>query len=1053
MANYTIYNASAGSGKTYSLVKAYLQIILGSKHTDLFRHLLAITFTNKAVFEMKNRIIELLGEFSNDKMLYDPHPMFVELRKELKLTDKELQDRAAKTLEHILHNYAAFGISTIDGFNHQLIRRFSYDLHLNPFFEVQLDSQALLERAVDNLMSEAGNDPQLTDLLIQFSNEKIDEDKNWDTTAELLEVAQMLTEENHYEPLQLLKGKELTDFYALKNTLLKQRNTALNTIKTLANDFMQLLDQHGLGKDAFNRGYVYNFFNELTFDPQKEPSWGTVWQENMLNGEPLYGKTAAKKLNTALIDSLQPDIIRLFMGIQESFGELAFARNALRYVVPLALLNRIQREIELIKEEENILPIWEFNGVISSELSNQPAPFIYERIGERYRHYFIDEFQDTSVLQWQNFIPLILNAVQSEIAKQQGSVLLVGDAKQSIYRWRGGKAEQFMSLYSGVENPFFIEGETRSLDDNYRSLEEIINFNNNFFKFAAEQFETKQYRELYDNAIQNYPKSKESKKLPEGYLNVTFVEIGEEEAQEENQLTVALSPREQTYCDAIWEKIQHANSAGAVDKDITILVRTNKEGAAVASYLSGKGKNVISPDSLLLKNVPSVQFLVSLLRLLYHPESEELKVQLLFDYIRMKKITEAHLFLSKYVPEPINTFFAEYNFSMEQFNQYSLYEGVALAVNCFELARTSDAYLTHFMDIIFDFKNARKGGLADFLEYWDEQEKNLSISSPEGLDAITVMTIHKSKGLSAPVIIYAFADSKLIDPHSEKLWFKVDKSQYNGFDYLLMSSNKSLENYSAEAAALLTQQREQNRLDQINVLYVAMTRPESFLYVITSLPKKGGETYGTLFQQFLAQKGWWNDNVVEYAFGSPIFPEKKGKTENQQQPIPFQRGWQVPNYKIATGASLLWDTHKQEALERGNLIHELFAKITYTTDLKRVIADALEEGTITAEQYELLLPQMEQLLTDATIAPFFSKDYEYFTEREFLDNEGNYFRPDRLAYKPETHEVYIIDYKTGSPNNKYHQQLHYYETNLKAMGWQVKGKYLVYLDQGVVVKS
>lgn len=171
--------------------------------------------------------------------------------------------------------------------------------------------------------------------------------------------------------------------------------------------------------------------------------------KDLLGGEPMYGKTAAKNLDTALIDSLQPQIATYFEDVRNAFGTLNFMQNALKYLPPLALLNRIQKEIALIKEEENILPIWEFNGVISSELSTQPAPFIYERIGEKFRHYFIDEFQDTSVLQWQNFIPLILNAVQSQVNHQTGSVLLVGDAKQSIYRWRGGKAEQFMNLYNG----------------------------------------------------------------------------------------------------------------------------------------------------------------------------------------------------------------------------------------------------------------------------------------------------------------------------------------------------------------------------------------------------------------------------------------------------------------------------------------------------------------------------------------------------------------------------------------------------------------------------
>ncbi|GJH39510.1 ATP-dependent helicase [Capnocytophaga sp. HP1101] len=1056
-ANYTIYNASAGSGKTYSLVKAYLSIILSSKYPDYFRQLLAITFTNKAVFEMKNRIIELLGIFSEDKMLYDPHPMFTELANELKLPEKELQDRSAKTLEHILHNYAAFNISTIDGFNHQLIRRFSHDLHLNPFFEVQLDNKTLLERAVDNLMSKAGEDPELTQWLIDFSNEKIDDDKSWDTSQELLGVAEMLTDENHYKPLQSLKDKELSDFRALKNTLLKQRTEALNTIKTSANDFMQLMKENGLDRKAFNRGSLYDFFEKLTLDSTKEPTWGSGWQNNLLAGEPLYSDTAAKKYDTALIDSLQDTITELFLNVRKGFGTIAFMSNALRYVAPLALLNRIQQEVEKLKEEENILPIWEFNGVISSELSNQPAPFIYERIGEKFRHYFIDEFQDTSILQWQNFIPLILNAVQSEVNKERGSVLLVGDAKQSIYRWRGGKAEQFMSLYNNEVNPFFIKGEVRDLQDNFRSLETIINFNNHFFSFVAQQFQSESYKKLYENAVQFYPDSKKSKGLPEGYLNLSFVEIGNEEelTEEDNDtLTVenALSPRERIYCETILEKIEHANRSGATDKDITVLVRTNREGAAVASFLAQHDRKVISPDSLLLKNVASVQFLVTLLRLLYYPESEELKLQLLFDYIRLKNITDPHLFLSQYVSKDVNEFFAEFQFSMEQFNQYSLYEGVALAVNCFDLARTSDAYLTDFMDIVFDFKNARKGGLSDFLEFWDDQQEKLSISSPEGLNAITVMTVHKSKGLSAPVIIYAFADSKLIDSHAEKLWFPVDKEQFNGFEYLLINTNKSLVNYDLRADLLMEQLHEQNLLDQLNVLYVAMTRPESFLYVITSLPKRGGDTYGTLFQAFLEKQKMWNDEVVEYAFGKPIFPEKKDEKSAIELPIPFQKGWQQPNYKIATGASLLWDTHKQEALERGNLIHELFSKITYATDLDLVLDNALQEGTLTTEQYELLHPQMEQLLRNPTLAPFFSKDYAYFTEREFIDADGNYFRPDRLACNPTTREAYIIDYKTGQLNDQYRFQLHHYEQDLTAIGWQVKGKYLVYLDLGEVVR-
>ena len=312
------------------------------------------------------------------------------------------------------------------------------------------------------------------------------------------------------------------------------------------------------------------------------------------------------------------------------------------------------------------------------------------------------------------------------------------------------------------------------------------------------------------------------------------------------------------------------------------------------------------------------------------------------------------------------------------------------------------------------------------------------------------MTVHKSKGLSAPVIIYAFADSKLEDNRGEMIWYPVSAENFAGFDYLLVKSGKNIENYGA-ASTILNEQHQQHLLDQINVLYVAMTRPESSLYVITSLPEKEITTYGTLLRDFLKHKGDWNEEITEYEYGSPILAKKKEET-NPDSYVLFQKGWTAPHYKIATGASLLWDTHQQQALERGNLIHTLFSQLTYATDLGAVLSEALQEGTITEEQYQLLKPQIETLLSKPQIAAFFTDEYHYFIEREFVDSKGKYFRPDRIAYHPTTREAYLIDYKTGQPNPQYHQQLLYYAQNLQTIGWQVKGKYLVYLDEGTVVK-
>ncbi|MDO5105426.1 exodeoxyribonuclease V subunit beta [Capnocytophaga sp.] len=1063
-ASYTIYNASAGSGKTYGLAKSYLRIVLSNKNPEVFRSLLAITFTNKAVFEMKNRIIEYLTLFSDDKMLSQPDPMFSELSKELKIAPTELKIRSEMVLKHILHNYAAFSISTIDGFNHQLIRNFAFDLRLNQFFEVQLDAKTLLQRAVDNLLNQAGEDAELTQLLNEFSKEKIKEDKSWDITGELLRVAQMLTVENHYWQLNNLKSKNLYDFQALKKNLLNKKNKALDSIQKNAADFLKLLDENALDKSAFKGGYAYDFFYKLNQNPENEPNWGSAWQEN-LPDKPLYASTA-KNLNTALIDALQPQIVTYFNNIKSAFGLLNFVKNVLRNVVPLALLNRIQNEIELIKEDENILPIWEFNSIIFNEIATQPAPFIYERIGERYRHYFIDEFQDTSVLQWKNLIPLILNAVQSEtLTKQRGSVLLVGDAKQSIYRWRGGKAEQFISLYSGDENPFLIEGRVVDLEENYRSLPSIIQFNNLFFRFISEKFKSETYRELYKNAAQNFPEIKKGKELPEGYVNIHFVDLQEDE-EAENQTdssenTTDFTEKELIYCQAILKAVEHANASGVKDQYITVLVRKNSEGAAVASFLSAKGRNIISPDSLLLKNVDSIQFLISLLKLIYNSDSQELKSKMLFNFVGVKKITEVHEFMTQYIEAPLDVFFADYGFSLTQFNTHSLYEGVTFAVNCFDLAKESDAYLTHFLDLIFDFKTARKGGLADFLAFWEEEKDKISISSPEGLDAISIMTVHKSKGLSAPVIIYAFADNKLIDKHKDDtIWYPVAETEFSGFQSLLVQVSKNWIHYEPHSEQLMLQHNEQQLLDQINVLYVALTRPESFLYVITSQPKtKSGkesksETYGTLFKHFIQQHSTWDEAVQTYEFGTPVFPAKKQKTTPETDTlIHFQKDGMQPNYKIATGASLLWDTSRQHAIEKGNLIHEILSKVTYHFDLEKVMNNFLTEGILTNVQYEVIYPQLFDLIHHPEISDFFTEKYEYFIEKEFINQNGKFFRPDRIVYNRQTQEAIIIDYKTGKPNPKYEQQMQDYATDLATMGWKITAKYLIFLEDGTIVKS
>lgn len=447
---FHIYNASAGSGKTYTLVKEYLKVLFTSNAYSPYKHILGITFTNKAVGEMKARIIEALKEFASETILDDPDDMFTSLCDELDLSPKELQRKSYFILNSIVHNYAAFDISTIDKFTQKLIRTFAYDLSLSMNFDVELDTDGLLNEAVDRLIARAGTNTDLTKVLVDFAIEKADDDKSWDISLDFYKIAKLLVRENDIPYLEKLKDRSLQDFNDF-NRLLKEKIRATEkAIVEKAQNALDLISECGLEIHDFTRGSLPKHFEKLNaryFDI----SFSSKWQSDLVEGNRLYPGRVTTDI-AGIIDEIQPQLSAFFTASKTKVFNSKLLRNIYRNSTLLSLLNSILMELEALKEEDNIVLISEFNSIISNEIKSQPAPFIYERIGERFHHYFIDEFQDTSVLQWQNLIPLLANSLSAE----NGSALLVGDAKQAIYRWRGGKPEQFIGLCN-EENPFQIE--------------------------------------------------------------------------------------------------------------------------------------------------------------------------------------------------------------------------------------------------------------------------------------------------------------------------------------------------------------------------------------------------------------------------------------------------------------------------------------------------------------------------------------------------------------------------------------------------------------------
>jgi ATP-dependent exoDNAse (exonuclease V) beta subunit len=516
---FLVYNASAGSGKTYTLVKNYLKILLNTSNPFQFQQVLAMTFTNKAAAEMKTRILETLdklqqGEFTDS--------MFLDIKNELNLSNEVLQKRAKNSYKNILNQYAGFHITTIDSFTYKLIKSFAFDLGLSMDFEVEMDPVNLINQAIDVLFSKIGIEKELSKTLIDFAKEKANEDKDWNIEKELQDIAKLLLKEADVQNLNKLKDKKIGDFKTLDSLLYKRIKTFEKKAVAIANQAFAVINQTDLIKADFVRGGFYSFFTHLKNLNFKDVKLDKTLEKNIQKDHHQCSGKASKEAITTM-QEIKPQLIALYektkLLFKADYPNYVLDTLVKKSLIPLSVLKSIQQILNEIKTDNNIMFNSEFNQIIHTHLSEQPAAFIYEKIGEKFRHYFIDEMQDTSVLQWHNSIPLIKNALESENEKgEKGSLLLVGDAKQSIYRWRGSKPEQFINLTLD-KNLFFVAKKVATLDTNFRSHEKIITFNNEFFQFVGKHLQNETYKKLYIDG--NKQKTNQKKG---GYVEITLLE-------------------------------------------------------------------------------------------------------------------------------------------------------------------------------------------------------------------------------------------------------------------------------------------------------------------------------------------------------------------------------------------------------------------------------------------------------------------------------------------------------------------------------------------------
>ena len=1032
-ASFEVYNASAGSGKTFTLVKEYLKVLLSAEDIFTFQKVLAITFTNKAAGEMKERVLFNLEEFADGK----ENELFRIICNEITVDKPTIQQRSKKILDVILQNYSAFSITTIDSFTHKIIKSFAYDLGLTLNFEVEMDAVSLLSEAVDVLISKIGTDKKLTKLLIDYSLDKIDDDKSWDISRDLNEFAKILLNEDDVAHFRELSHKKLEDFTGLKEKLFLHQKSLKQDLKKVGENCINLIDNNQLEHKDFMRATIPKFFTDVkeksvNFDFLKRSE--TI--EKAIDNHQYYPKKTTD-IVAETIEGIVPEIIELFKQAKSIYNQYLLNKLTLKNLIPLAVLNNINQELEAIKEEGNIRLNAEFNQLISDNIKEQPAPFIYERIGQRFQHFFIDEMQDTSVLQWQNLLPLIDNA----LAQEKSNLLLVGDGKQAIYRWRGGKAEQFIELGSLEKNPFQVDKKLETLETNFRSYSEIINFNNSFFQHTANFFQNKAYEMLYKDGNTQLENTKKR-----GFVSLSFLE--KEKEKEDDKVK---------YPKKVLAKINELKEQFLLH-EICVLTRTKKDGTAIADYLTEHNVDIVSSETLLLKNNVKIEFIINLLKVLQNPNDEDTRFEILYFLHEHLAIAEPKdNFLREFAKSDTQLIFESLKthdvyFDILAFNQLPFYEKIEEIIRSFKLTDGSDAFLQFFLDLVLE-QQRKLTDINAFLDFWELKKDKLSIVASEANNAVQIMTIHKSKGLEFPVVIFP-CDVDIYNQINPKVWLNELPENYTGFKELLLPYNKELSHVNKRGLKIYNQQREELELDNFNLLYVALTRAVEQLHVITDkkLSTKGEENtnfYSGVFINFLKQKNLWKDDVLAYSFGdkkrASVLQEMTESSETHQQFISTR--WQEQNIVLLASSSKLWGTSQGEAIDFGNLFHEILSKIIISADVEKVLKTYKDQGIIEEDYFESIRNKVNNLVHHKALKDYFSNDVIVFNEREIVDIDNQIIIPDRLVFKDNL--VTIVDYKTGNPSQEHHQQLLRYERVLNSMNFKVDKKILIYLNEEI----
>ncbi len=1047
----TVYKASAGSGKTFTLATEYIKLMV--ENPQSYRNILAVTFTNKATEEMKMRILSQL--YGIWKQLPDSANYMRVIREKTGQSEAFVSERAGIALRNLLHNYNYFRVETIDTFFQAVLRNLARELDLTANLRIELNDTQVEELAVDHLIEDLHTTDVILQWLLKYIMENISDDKSWNVIGQIKNFGKTIFRDHYKNVSNALREKmEEPGFFDRYTTQLRElRQTAMDRMKQLADEFFKIIRSEGLAIDDFSYGKagICGFFLKLQEGYFDESVVGKRVTDSFGDHEKWCKKTHPRReLIYSLADTTLGQILRTTMEERPKQWKIYQSADlTLRHLSQLRLLGSIEKKVRELNESANRFLLSDTQQLLHALIDGSDTPFIFEKIGTQLQHVMIDEFQDTSTVQWQNFKVLLSEAMSKEGTEN----LIVGDVKQSIYRWRSGDWRLLNDIQTQFPSPE-AQLDIRTLSTNYRSERHVIEFNNAFFRTAAKL----EYLTLQDDpeatalqrAYADVEQSVPDKLDNNGLINIQLLPI--DDYQEKTFARMA-------------DIVSELCDKGVSPSEIAILVRMNANIPLIADYFTKHMPDIriVSDEAFRLDASIAVNLLVEALHFITHPNDILAKANIakLYQcYVLGNNTEDNELLLST---NPLDEQLPEaYINHFEELMKLSLYELTERLYTLFELNRLEgqSAYLCAFYDQLLTFTSENATGIDAFIAEWEETLCAKTIQSDE-INGIRLISIHKSKGLEFAHVIIPFCDWQL-EKQGNILWCQPDEAPFNELPIVPVDySQKQMKGTIYEDD--YQHEHLQNTVDNLNLLYVAFTRASQSLFVIGKRNAKNSRSM--LIEQVLpliaeekseaVLSGVDNENEpMEFSWGTLMPKENKGHQKESHNPflqkttpvsidintfnnpVSFRQSNRSKDF-ISEQDKESNEQQQRQYIQTGSILHQIFSTIRTSADIDGALKRLQLEGILYDEQVtaEKISSMLRKRLQNARVANWFSDRWTLFNECAILSVENGEVierRPDRVM--TDGKEWVVVDFKFGSPKDEYLDQVREYMQLLADMG-------------------